>query len=101
MYSDGTAPGNDAATSTSPAARPAHRSTVLVAEPLGRSSDVGSYTLQSGAIGNGVFAEPRHQEHHRDGGLQLDRSTTFTNDIDAFNNGFIVLTVLNPDLGDR
>ena len=31
----------------------------------------------------------------------LSTETGFDNDIDAFNNGFITLTVLNQDLGDR
>ena len=69
--------------------------------PLGRTSDVGSYTLQSGSIGNGMFTPNLVTKNPIPASDCNSTATGFTNDIDAFNNGFITLTTLNPDLSDR
>ena len=60
-----------------------------------------SYTLQSGAIGNGVFTPNLVTKNPIPASDCNSSATTFTNDIDAFNNGFITLTALEPRLGDR
>ena len=69
--------------------------------PLGRTSDVGSYTLQSGSIGNGTFTPNLVSKNPVAPSDCNSSATGFTNDIDAFNNGFITYSTLNPDLSDR
>jgi 5'-nucleotidase len=69
--------------------------------PLGRTSDVSGYTLQSGTVGNGTFAPNVVNKNPIATADCTSTATDFDNDIDAFNNGFITYTVLNRDLGDR
>ncbi len=99
-YEGGTAPANTLNINV-PSCAPGTSIRGLVAEPLGRSSDVGSYTLQSGAVGNGVFQPNVVTQNVIAASDCASTTTTFTNDVDAFNAGFITLTVLNRDLGDR
>jgi 5'-nucleotidase len=73
----------------------------LLAVPLGRNTDVGGYTLQSGSIGNGTFAPTIVSKNPVAASNCESTATNFDNDIDAFNNGYITITGLNQDLGDR
>ena len=73
----------------------------LLVVPLGRTTDVGGYTLQSGTTGNGTFAPTVVNKNALATANCLSTVTGFDNDIDAFNNGYITATVLNQDLGDR
>jgi 5'-nucleotidase len=73
----------------------------IVGVPLGQPSKVTGYTLQSGTTGNGVFTPTVVTQNAV---ATANCTSTLTNpkdDIEAFNNGFITVTVLNPDLGDR
>ena len=69
--------------------------------PLGRTSDVGSYTLQSGSIGNGTFTPNLVSKNPIATPDCNSTATGFTNDFDAFANGFITYSTINPDLSDR
>ena len=73
----------------------------LLVVPLGRTTDVGGYTLQSGTTGNGTFAPTVVTRTRSRPPNCLSTETGFDNDIDAFNNGYITATVLNQDLADR
>ncbi len=68
-------------------------------EPLGQSSSVSGYT-HTGAIDNGVFTPQVVNENP----LAVANCTSTVgavhDDIQAFNNGFVPVTVINPDLTD-
>ena len=73
----------------------------VLAVPLGRTTDVGGYTVQSGTVGNGTFA-PNRRVEEPGRGFECDSTATgFDNDIDAFNNGFITSPTSTPISGDR
>jgi 5'-nucleotidase len=73
----------------------------IIAVPLGQPSRVTGYTLQSGTTGNGVFAPTIANQNPVATANCMSTLTNPKDDIEAFNNGFITLTALNPDLGDR
>jgi 5'-nucleotidase len=73
----------------------------LAVVPLGRTSDISGYTLQSGTVGNGVFAPTVVSQNAVATANCTSTLTNPSNDIEAFNNGFVTATTLNPDLGDR
>jgi 5'-nucleotidase len=68
--------------------------------PLGQSSKVTGYTPQSGTIGNGVFAPVVTNENPITASDCASAATSFTDDIQAFANGFATATVVNQNLGD-
>jgi 5'/3'-nucleotidase len=68
--------------------------------PLGQTSRVGSYTVQSGSIDNGTFAPVVVNQNAISTSDCTSTLTRFTNDIEAFNNGFATATILNPDFTD-
>ena len=71
-------------------------------EPLGRASSVTSFTTTSGTVGNGVFQPVVTNKGIINQNIDCTTSaSSFDNDIDAFNAGFISLSSLNPDLGDQ
>ena len=73
----------------------------LLVLPLGRSSDVVGYSLQSGSVGNGTFNPTISSKNPVATSDCASTAVGFDNDIDAFNNGYITATVVNPDLSDR
>ena len=76
------------------------RGVVLV--PLAQVSTVGSYTLSSGTIGNGVFQPQVINKNPIATNIDCNQSgAAANNDIDAFAQGFVTLSVLNSDLDDR
>lgn len=74
----------------------------LVLVPLAQVSTVGSYTLSSGTIGHGVFQPQVINKNPIATNIDCTQSGAAAgNDIDAFAQGFVTLSVLNPDLDDR
>ncbi len=72
------------------------------AYPLGRSQSVTGYALTSGVVGNGTFTPTLTSKAVLNQNIDCTSSaTSFDDDIDAFNNGFISLTAINPDLTDQ
>ena len=72
------------------------------AYPLGRQQSVTGYSLTSGVVGNGTFTPTLTSKSVLNQNIDCTSSaTSFDNDIDAFNNGFISLTAINPDLTDQ
>jgi 5'-nucleotidase len=68
-------------------------------EPLGRTTSVSNYTA-SGTVGNGVFTPVVTNENALAAANCASTLRRFGDDIQAFNNGFVPVTVLNPDLTD-
>jgi 5'-nucleotidase len=68
--------------------------------PLGQSSRVSGYNIQSGTVGNGVFAPVIATQNPIAPSDCLSTLKHPTNDIEAFNNGFVTATILNPDYTD-
>jgi 5'-nucleotidase len=69
--------------------------------PLGRTAAVGSYTIQSGVPGNGTVQTNLVTKNAVMANVNCASTATgMDNDIDGFNEGFITLTRLNPDLED-
>ncbi len=69
--------------------------------PLGRSSAVGSYTILTGVPGDGTVQTNLITKNPVTSNQNCASVVTgMDNDIDAFNEGFITLTVLNSDLED-
>jgi len=74
----------------------------IVGVPLGRSSSVSGYTVTSGSVGNGVFQPTVATKNPLVNNVDCSTSSTaYDNDIDAFNLGFITVSLLNPDLQDQ
>jgi 5'-nucleotidase len=71
------------------------------AVPLGYSSTITGYTAQSGTTGNGTFAPTIEQQNPIPPANCTSTVTNVDNDIEAFANGFVTFTTLNPDFGDR
>lgn len=68
-------------------------------EPLGRASSVSGYT-QSGSVDNGVFTPVVATENPFAVADCTSTVNVVGDDIQAFNNGFVSVTTLNPDLTD-
>jgi 5'-nucleotidase len=68
--------------------------------PLGLTSRVSDYTVQSGTVGNGTFAPVIATQNAFAPSDCLSTLKQPTNDIEAFNNGFVTATILNPDYTD-
>jgi 5'-nucleotidase len=68
--------------------------------PLGRSGEVTGYTPQSGTVDNGVFAPTVATQNPVAVADCTSTLASVADDIQAFNHGFIPVTVLNPDFGD-
>ena len=68
-------------------------------EPLGRTSSVRGYT-QAGTVDNGVFTPQVVNENPIAAADCTSKVTAVHDDIQAFNNGFVPVTVINPDLTD-
>jgi broad specificity polyphosphatase/5'/3'-nucleotidase SurE len=69
--------------------------------PLGQTSRVSGYNVQSGTIDNGTFAPTVATQNAVATANCLSTLLRPADDIEAFNNGFVSATVLNPDLTDR
>ncbi len=68
--------------------------------PLGQTSRVTGYAVQSGSIDNGTFAPAVFNQNPIATSDCASHLTWVLNDIEAFNNGFATATVLNPDFTD-
>jgi 5'-nucleotidase len=68
--------------------------------PLGQSTKVTGYTPTSGTVGNGTFTPVVTNENPISTSDCSSSATSFTDDIQAFTNGFATATVVNPNLGD-
>jgi 5'-nucleotidase len=98
-YLDGSAPAQTLNINAPTCPTGSDRGLALV--PLGRTSDISGYTLQSGSEGNGVVKATVVTQN---GLATANCNSTLMNpkdDIEAFNNGFVTASVVNPDLGDR
>ena len=69
-------------------------------EPLGQSMSVSGYTPQSGTVDNGTFAPVVANENPFATPDCTSTATDVRDDIQAFNNGFVPVTIINPDLTD-
>jgi 5'-nucleotidase len=68
--------------------------------PLGQSTKVTGYTPQSGTIGNGTFVPVVTNENPITTSDCTSSATSFSDDIQAFTNGFATASVVNQNLGD-
>jgi 5'-nucleotidase len=68
--------------------------------PLGQTDRVSGYTIQSGVPGNGTFAPTVVTQNPIATSNCQSTLANVTNDIQAFNNGFITRTTLNPNFTD-
>jgi 5'-nucleotidase len=74
----------------------------ILGVPLGRGSSVTGYTTTSGVVGNGTFLPSVLTRNVLTQNVDCTSTATgFTNDIDAFNNGFVPVSVMNPDLAEQ
>jgi 5'-nucleotidase len=73
----------------------------FLAVPLGRSQSITGYTPTSGVPGNGTFLPTVVTRGVLNQNIDCSSGGTgFDNDIDAFNAGFIPMSVVNPDLAE-
>ncbi len=69
--------------------------------PLGQTNRVAAYTAQSGSIDSGTFAPSVATQNAVAVANCTSTLSHPADDIEAFNNGFVSATVLNPDYTDR